>query len=84
MFIQEDSLAQLQRALAAGDGPAAFRAAHSLKGNCMSLGFTRLQKAAEAIAEPLRVNRLEKALPLLAPLEEEYGRTVRTIRELNG
>ena len=73
MFIQEDSLAQLQRALAAGDGPAAFRAAHSLKGNCMSLGFTRLQKAAEAIAEPLRVNRLERHCRCSRPWKRNTG-----------
>lgn len=82
MFVKEDTLTKLKGAMKSGDEQAAFRAVHSLKGNCMSLGFPRLKIFAEAIAEPLRNGRLEEAMALLAPLEKEYERTVDAIQQL--
>lgn len=44
----------LRRALAADDRPAAFRAAHTLKGTAANLGFTALEAAASTLTETLR------------------------------
>lgn len=82
-FIEEDLCVKLGNAIAAGNAEAAFRAAHSLKGNCMSLGFTQLQKLAEDITERLRNGCLDKASDLLEPLAKEYERTVNIVRQLD-
>ena len=82
MFAKEDSISKLKHALASDDIQTALRIVHSIKGNCMSLGFTQLQKISEEIAEPLRNNLLDKALPLFVPLEREYKRTIAIIQQL--
>ena len=82
MFAQEDMLSKLKNAMASGDVQAAFRAAHSLKGNCMSLGFTSLLKTAGAVMEPLRNGDLAGAAEQLEPLEREYERSVNLIVQL--
>lgn len=82
MFIQEDFYEKLKNATAAGNIEAAFRAAHSLKGNCMSLGFTQLQKLAGDITEQLRNGNLDGAAELLEPLAREHERTVNVILQL--
>lgn len=48
----------LRRALAADDRPAAFRAAHTLKGTAANLGFTALAEAASALTETLRAGNV--------------------------
>lgn len=84
LFAAEDFFTKLKAAIAAGDMQAAFRIVHSLKGNCMSLGFTQLQKIAETMTGPLRDNQLDEVVSLLTPLEKEYGRTVTIIGQLDG
>lgn len=83
MFAEENLLAKLKDAMASGNVKAAFVAAHSLKGNCMSLGFVRLQKIAEKMTELLRNDLPEEAAPLLKPLEREYERIIEIIRKLD-
>ena len=83
LFIQEDLYEKLTNALAADDVHTAFRAAHSLKGNCMSLEFTQLHKAAQTITEPLRNGYMDKAFELLEPLAKEYERTVSILQQLD-
>lgn len=41
-FLQDPSFAQLKESLAKNDGEEAFRAAHTLKGVCLNLGFDEL------------------------------------------
>ena len=41
-FLQDPSFAQLKESLAKNDGEEAFRAAHTLKGVCLNLGFEEL------------------------------------------
>lgn len=48
----------LRRALAADDRPAAFRAAHTLKGTAANLGFTALTEAAGVLTETLRAGNV--------------------------
>lgn len=83
IFVKEDSLSQLKNAITAKDVPLAFRAAHSLNGNCMNLGFARLQQLAEAMAEALRSGQLDQAMILLDPLSTEYEQTVIAIQQLS-
>ena len=43
-FLNDPSFQELTDGLAAQDGEKAFRAAHTLKGLCLNLGFTELYK----------------------------------------
>lgn len=53
-FLQDGSFAALTEALKTGCAEAAFRAAHTLKGVCLNLGFSCLGKAASELTEYLR------------------------------
>ena len=53
-FLQDGSFAALTEALKTGSAEAAFRAAHTLKGVCLNLGFSCLGKAASELTEYLR------------------------------
>lgn len=54
MLFADPNAEALKAALAAGDLPAAFQAAHALKGVAGNLGLTPLYQAACALVEPLR------------------------------
>ena len=57
-YRQDGTFEELRAAHAAGDWETAFRAAHTLKGIALNLGFTRLFASAMALTEALRGNRL--------------------------
>ena len=44
-FLDDNSYANLKEAIAAGNVEEAFRAAHTLKGVCLNLGFDNLYKS---------------------------------------
>ena len=48
-FLNDPSFQELTDGLAAQDGEKAFRAAHTLKGVCLNLGFTELYKTSCAL-----------------------------------
>ena len=54
-FLNDPSFQELTDGLAAQDGEKAFRAAHTLKGVCLNLGFTELYKVS---AEPVSYTHL--------------------------
>ena len=53
-FIDDPTFGELKNALAAGDGESAFRAAHTMKGICLNLGFDKLYEVSAALTEQLR------------------------------
>ena len=53
-FLKDPSYADLKEALEARDAERAFRAAHTLKGVCLNLGFDRLYETSAALTEDLR------------------------------
>ena len=76
----DDLCAQMQ----AGDREKAFRAAHTLKGVCANLSFTRLCRSATRLTEILRP-QLE-AIPAeadeaLEEVKQDYARTLNAIRQ---
>ena len=54
MYTQDTSFAELRQAVGACDWDGAFRAAHTLKGVALNLGFSYLADAASALTEHLR------------------------------
>ena len=56
-YRQDGTFEELRTSCAAGDWETAFRAAHTLKGLALNLGFTRLFASSMALTEALRGNR---------------------------
>lgn len=61
LFPDEPSFSTLCQAMEAGDGPEAFRAAHSLKGICMNLDLAPLLRSVSTLTEQLRGGELNDA-----------------------
>lgn len=58
----------------------AFRAAHTIKGMCQNLGFSRLLASVSALTEALRAKNLAEGRGLLGAVEKDYMLTVEVIR----
>ena len=53
-FLADDSYELLEESLEAGNYSEAFRAAHTLKGVSLNLGFTKLNRVSDELTEALR------------------------------
>lgn len=74
-FRKDPSFAELTAAMKAGDAGAAFRAAHTLKGVCLNLGFTQLGSAASCLTERLRSGSL-------AGTDEDFARVAAAYQKI--
>ncbi len=59
----------------------AFRAAHTIKGVCQNLSFTRLLESSSAMSEALRHGWTPEADALISSLQEDYQMTVDVIQK---
>ncbi len=71
-FLNDPSINELRSALSDGRTEGAFRAAHTLKGVCVNLGFDRLYECSSDLTELLRNGNSNGADILLARVEESY------------
>ena len=83
-FLDDKSCADLERTLSEGDYKEAFRAAHTLKGVCLNLGFTELYKVSAELTEVLRGRETAGSDELYAQVKEQYTTLTDAIRELAG
>ena len=83
-FLNDPSFQELTDGLAAQDGEKAFRAAHTLKGVCLNLGFTELYKVSAELTEVLRGRETAGSDELYAQVKEQYTTLTDAIRELAG
>ena len=83
-FLDDKSYADLERTLSEGDYKEAFRAAHTLKGVCLNLGFTELYKVSAELTEVLRGRETAGSDELYAQVKEQYTTLTDAIRELAG
>lgn len=81
-FLDDDSYAKLQEALAAEDGDGAFLAAHTIKGVSQNLGFTRLYETSGELTEALRGRQLPVDPALVENVTNAYEVTTAAIRKL--
>ena len=83
-FLDDTSFQSLKEGLEKGEGEQAFRAAHTLKGVCLNLGFDRLLVPSQELTEKLRgaenVNGTEE---LFAAVEKEYNRTCEILHKVD-
>lgn len=83
-FLTDTSFDDLKKAYAAKDVPTAFRAAHTLKGVCLNLGFDNLYKPSSALTEVLRAGSMDGSEELMQQVEEQYAITVNALHEALG
>ena len=79
-FLSDPSYQLLDSSMKAKNYEEAFRAAHTLKGVCQNLSFTRLYQSSHDITEALRTKNYEQAQQLLPSVEEDYTRTAAAIQ----
>ena len=83
MFARDESYKTLAEALDAQDVDTAFRAAHTMKGMCQNMAFTRLLRSSQDITELLRAKDLESAKDMLSKVTEDYNLVIDGINKLN-
>lgn len=79
-FLNDSSFQDLEDGLQEKDAEKAFRAAHTLKGICLNLGFDALYEASAALTEKLRDLTLTNYEAELKNVEDRYHQSVEAIR----
>lgn len=82
-FLNDPSFGELEKALAEKDGETAFRAAHTLKGICMNLGFIELYKVSAELTEALRDKDTEGKEDMFSAVKIQYDRLTAAIKNLD-
>ena len=79
-FLDDGSYDLLVTSMDKGDWSEAFRAAHTIKGVCQNLDFTRLYRSSSQLSEALRNGFTPEAPALAEQVKEDYARTTAAIR----
>lgn len=75
-------IAEMHRALTAGDAATLRRAAHSLKSSSASFGAARVAELAKSLEMAAQAGALESAPALLVRLAAEYRKAAEALRQL--
>ena len=81
-FLDDPSFGQLKTALADKDAETAFRAAHTLKGICINLGFSDLYRTSYDITEIFRGGTMDGAEELMDAMEAQYQMIVEAVTQV--
>ena len=81
-FLDDPSFQNLRDALDSKDVETAFRAAHTLKGVCLNLGFDNLYPSSKDLTELLRAVSMDGYEDLFAEVEKEYNRICEALRKV--
>ena len=81
-FPDDPSYLNLEKAIQEQNAEEAFRAAHTLKGVCLNLGFDRLYKVSAELTEKLRGRELNGYEALYGKVQDEYKNTIAALRKL--
>lgn len=82
-FLDDDSFANLEKALAEQNAEDAFRAVHTLKGVAQNLSLDNLYRVSFTLTENLRgLEITAESQPLFEAVKTEYERTVAALKEL--
>ncbi len=77
-------LEKIRQAIADGDSDALYRSAHSLKGNCASMGAVVLAAQIKELELMGRQNQMEGASEKLVQVEKEYARAIEAVEQERG
>lgn len=81
-FLNDESFKMLTECMEKHDIDEAFRAAHTIKGICQNLGFTKLYNSSVQITEALRVKDEEEARKYLPDVQGAYLQTTEALKML--
>lgn len=81
-FVNDKSFADLSLNLEQNNCELAFRAAHTLKGVCMNLAFTKLACSASQITEMLRAGDLQSAKTFYPVVKADYGMVIAALNKV--
>ena len=81
-FLDDPSFQNLKDALDSKDVETAFRAAHTLKGVCLNLGFDNLYPSSKDLTKLLRAGSMDGYEDLFVEVEKEYNRTCEALRKV--
>ncbi len=81
-FLEEKTFDHLKEALGRKDAEEAFRAAHTLKGICLNLGFNNLFTVSSELTEKLRPRETEGSEELFQKVQEQYNITIQALKSL--
>ena len=81
-FLADGSYDLLRQSLEEKNYEEAFRAAHTIKGVCQNLGFTRLYESSSALSEVMRDGKPLQDPALLERVKADYQETAGAIRAL--
>ena len=79
-FANDKSYDLLLSSMEAGNYAEAFRAAHTIKGVCQNLDFTKLYHSSSELSEALRNGLSPEAPALVERVKADYRQTVDAIR----
>lgn len=82
-FLNDKSYENLTTAMENQDAAEAFRAAHTLKGICLNLGFSRLFTVSSDLTECLRGGSMDGAPVLYEKVKAEYENTIQAIQGID-
>ncbi len=71
-FLDDPTFKDLKTALDAGNAEDAFRAAHTMKGICLNLGFDKLYEVSAALTEQLRGREIAGSEAKYQQVAEQY------------
>ena len=78
-FLADGSFNLLVRSMEEENWEEAFRAAHTIKGMCQNLDFTKLYRSSSELSEALRHGASPQAPALLEQVKADYRQTVDAI-----
>ena len=81
-FLNDPGFNDLKEDLIKKDGEEAFRAAHTLKGVCLNLGFDELYEVSAELTEKLRGRETAGSEELFQKVSQKYQKTVAAIQGL--
>lgn len=82
-FLADKSYENICNAIKEGNGDEAFRGAHTLKGVCQNLSFTKLYRSSDKVTELLRNGDVNVPQDLLDQLKSDYEQTVNALNSLD-
>ena len=82
-FLDDSSFQMLEDGLKEKNADQAFRAAHTIKGICLNLGFDKLYQASSDLTEQLRgKDTVEETDDLFLKVKEQYTKLVEVVRKM--
>jgi len=79
-YLDDKSMDSLNTAIENKDCQEAFKAAHTMKGTALNLGFSDLAKSSSELTEILREGRLSDSFDAYLQVKNDYAKVINAIK----